>query len=93
MVSDFVTKKDGFLCLTEEEYRAVKRNNPNIKMSARKLLKYGESREGYWTSDKFMKQMGYVVEIAEAKYPKEQGYRLFWVFNQAAATVFSVRMH
>jgi len=37
--------------------------------------------------------MGYVVEIAEAKYPKEQGYRLFWVFNQAAATVFSVRMH
>jgi len=93
MVSDFVTEKDGFLCLTEEEYRAAKRNNPNIKMSARKLLEYGESREGYWTSDKFMKQMEYVVEIAEAKYPKEQGYRLFWVLDQAAATVLSVRMH
>ena len=42
-------------------------------MSARKLLEYGESREGYWTSEKFMKQMEYAVEVAEAKYPKEQG--------------------
>jgi len=31
-----------------------------------------------------MKQMEYVVEIAEAKYPKEQGYRLFWVFDQSS---------
>ena len=53
-------------------------------MSARKLLKYGKSKEGYWTSEKFMKQMEYAVEVAEAKYPKEQGYyRLFWVFNQS----------
>ena len=23
------------------------------------------------------------VKIAEAKYPKEQGYRLFWIFDQS----------
>lgn len=84
MVSDFITERDGFLCLTEEEYQAAKRNNPNIRMSARKLLEYGESREGYWTSEKFMKQMENAVEVAEAKYPKEQGYRLFWVFDQSS---------
>ena len=52
-------------------------------MGARQLLEYGESRDGYWTGDKFMKQMEKVVQIAEAKYPKEQGYRLYWVFDQS----------
>ena len=50
MVSDFITERDGFLCLTEGEYQAANRNNPNIRVSARKLLEYGKSREGYWTS-------------------------------------------
>ena len=62
-------------------------------MSARKLLEYGESREGYWKSEKFMKQLEYAVEVAEAKYPKEQGYRLFCGFLiRAAATVLTVMM-
>ena len=30
-----------------------------------------------------MKQMGIVVKIAEAKYPKEKCYRLFWIFDQS----------
>ena len=29
-----------------------------------------------------MKQMG-AVKIAEAKYPKEKCYRLFWIFDQS----------
>jgi len=70
MVSDFITENDGFMCLIEDEFQAAKRNNPNIKMSARKFLEYSESREGYGTSDKFMKQMEYAVETAEAKYLK-----------------------
>ena len=84
MVSDFITEKDGFLQLTEEEYQAAKETNPDIRMGARQLLEYGESREGYWTGDKFMKQMQSAVEIAESKYPKHQGYRLFWVFDQSS---------
>lgn len=47
MVSDFITEKDGFLCLTMEAYEAAEKSNPNIK---RNLLEYGESREGYWKS-------------------------------------------
>ena len=31
-----------------------------------------------------MKQVQIAVEIAEAKYPKEQGYRLFWIFDQSS---------
>ncbi len=81
MLSDFITENDGFLCLTEE---VAKTKNPNIKMAARKLLEYSESREEYWTSVKFMNQMEYAVDVAEAKYPKDQGYRLFWVFDQSS---------
>lgn len=44
MVSDFITEKDGYLCLTQTEYDAAKIDNPNITMGARKLLEYGESR-------------------------------------------------
>lgn len=40
------------------------------------LLEYGESRDGYWTGNKFMKQMESAVRIAE-------DYRLFWVFDQS----------
>ena len=30
-----------------------------------------------------MKQMGIAVKIAEAKYPKEKCYRLFWIYDQS----------
>ena len=66
MVSDFITEKDGYLRLTEEEYQSAKEKNPGIRKAARQLLEYGESRKGYWTSEKFMQQ----IQIAEAKYPK-----------------------
>lgn len=83
MVSDFITERDGYLCLTEEEYERAKAIDPNIRMGARQLLEYGESRDGYWTGDKFMAQIKKVVPIAEAKYPREDGYRLFWIFDQS----------
>jgi len=44
---------------------------------------YGENRDGYGTGDKFMKQMKKSVKLAEIKYPKEKGYRLFWIFDQS----------
>lgn len=31
-----------------------------------------------------MKQMESAVEVAEAKYPKGNGYRLYWVFDQCS---------
>lgn len=83
MVSDFITEKDVYLRLTQQEYNGAKFSNPDIRMGARQCLEYSESRDGYWTGPKFMKQMENVVKIAEAKYPKEDGYRLYWVFDQS----------
>ena len=42
MVSDFITEKDGYLCLTEEEYTAACKNDPSLTMAARTLLEYGD---------------------------------------------------
>jgi len=83
MVSDFITENDGYLRLTQAEYDAKKQTDPDICMGARVLIEYGESRDGYWTGTKFMQQMHSVVKIAETKYPKEDGYRLFWIFDQS----------
>ena len=52
MVSDFITEKDGYFCLTEEKYTAVCKNDPSLTMTARTQLEYGESRDGYWTGPK-----------------------------------------
>lgn len=88
MVSDFVSEKCGYLALTNEEFICSRRTNPSIKQAARLLLEYGESKEGYFTSNKFMDQMKTAVAIAEVKYPKEEGWKQVWVFDQS-----SVRCH
>ena len=52
MASDFVDERIGYLALTEEQLTTALTTDPSITMSARQLLEYGESREGYWTSEK-----------------------------------------
>ena len=54
MVSDFVDEKNGYLSLSDEEFVKAKADNPNLKQQAREILEYGESRDGYWTSNKFI---------------------------------------
>ena len=80
MVSDFIEEKAGFLSLSDEEFEAAKQINPGIHKSARVYLEYGEAREGCWTSERFMAQMKIAVDIAEYKYPREEGYRSFFYF-------------
>ena len=60
MISDFICE-EGFLYLRES--------------SARVQLEYDESGEGYWTNERFMKQMDEAVKLAEKKYPRTEGYR------------------
>ena len=72
MVSDFITENGGYLCLTPSEHDALKQSDPSICMGPRTLLEYGEARDGYWTSNKFMKQMGISVKIAEEKIPMKR---------------------
>ena len=46
MAPNFITEREGYLWLTEEEYHAVKVKNPSSQRGAWQLLEYGESREG-----------------------------------------------
>ena len=84
MVSDFVDEHYGFLALSDSEYEAAKASNPRIRRYAREFLEYVENREGYWTRDKFISQMQRSIEIAEIKYPKEDGWRHVWVFDHSS---------
>ena len=74
MVSDFVDERSGYLSLTDEEFDKASQTNPDIVKQARCLLLYGESKEGYWTNEKFMEQMKHAVAIAKIRYPKEEGW-------------------
>ena len=84
MVSDFVDERCSYLALTDEEFSRARVTHPGIRQQARQFLEYGESREGYWTSEKFMRQIDIAVGIAEVKYPKEDGWRHYWVFDQSS---------
>ena len=55
MISDLIDEVNGYLRLSDTEYSLgkVKYGN-NIKNEAQEYLEYGESREGYWTSNKFL---------------------------------------
>ena len=84
MVSDFIDDKNGYLALTDQEFDAAKVNHPNLEKCALSVIEYGESREGYWTSEKFMKQMEKAVLIAEVKYPKADNWKHIWAFDSSS---------
>ena len=84
MVSDFIEEHNGYLRLTDEEFEEAKKSNPRLKKQARAFLEYGENKEGYWTSEKFMSQIDDAATIAETKYPREKGYRLVWIFDHSS---------
>ena len=56
----------GYLAVSQEDYEAAK---PNIHIQAGEFLEYGESKEGHWTGERFMRQLEMAVRIAAAKYP------------------------
>ena len=64
MISDFMCERSGYLALTDDKYEQAKQHNPTIKKHVRQWLEYREAKEGYWTSEKFMKQIREVAKIA-----------------------------
>ena len=56
---------------------------PGIKQRARQLLENGAEKEGYWTGDRFIKQVEYAAKIADFKYPKDD-YTIVWLFDQSS---------
>ena len=83
MVSDFIDEYCGCLRLTDDEYTLFRRTHPNIKQAARVILRYGENRDGYWNSSKFISQFSDAVKIASFKYPCSR-YDILWIFDQSS---------
>lgn len=71
MVSDFIEERGGYLHLTDDEFERAKQADPTIRKYARQLLEYGEAREGYWTSEKFMKQIERQKKLQWPNTPKK----------------------
>ena len=84
MISDFISENHGYLQLTQEEYDEVKQSNPTIRKYARETLEYGEGKEGYWTSERFMTQIRKAARITDVKYPREAGWRVVWLFDHSS---------
>ena len=67
MVTEFISERGGYLALTEKEHEIAMETDPSIRRQAREFHEYGESKEGYWTSDKFMNQMEMAVRKADRR--------------------------
>jgi len=81
MISNFIEEKNGYLCLTQDEYSRAREQDHTMQMEAWTLFEYGESKEGYWTSDWFMQKMRKAVKI---KYPKKEGWKHVWIFDHSS---------
>lgn len=85
MVSDFIDEFSGYLRLSEADYERAKQANPemSIPKEAREIIEYGERRDGYWTSEKFINQVKNAVQIADILYPRDN-YTQLWLFDQSS---------
>ena len=84
MVSDFIDEHNGYLRLTDEEFTQGLQKHPDLKRQARVFLEYGENKEGYWNSDKFLAQIKDAAKIVDVKYPREKGYKVTWIFDHSS---------
>ena len=73
------------MALSPTDIQTAKLSNAVIcNPYAREFLEYGESKEGYWTRDKFIAQMKKAIAIAEFKYPKSSGWRHVCIFDHSS---------
>ena len=83
MVSDFIDEHNGYLALSDTEYEEAHSSHPNLWKEARFLLKYGTDSQGYWNSEKFMRQVEQAATIAKIKYPPAT-HSLVFLFDQSS---------
>ena len=83
IVSNFIDDLVAYLRLSESDYEKVKISYPDITIEAREKIEYGENRDGYWTSEKFLNQVKKAVKIAEVLYPSDRFTHL-WLFDQSS---------
>lgn len=79
MVSDFIEEHGGyFVC----PLKSLKQQELLILPFLMRHRKYG-AREGYWTGEKFMKQIERAFKIAEYKYNPSM-HTIVWLFDQSS---------
>ena len=83
MVSDFIDEHNGFLRLSSEELEGARKTDRKFPQEARELFEYGAARAGYWTGEKFMRQIETECKLAEYKYPSST-HTLVWLFDQSS---------
>ena len=95
MVSEFIEEQDGYLALSDQQYKfEVARNErQDIGKSALQILKIGEQQEGYWNSERFMNQVAEAVKIAEVKTHHRKAITTSGVSIIAVATLRMLKMH
>ena len=76
MVSDFIEQHNGYL-------RAPESAQDDIPETARVLLEYGAEKDGYWNSDRFVKNVEDTVKIAKYKYSARKNTLVF-IFDQSS---------
>lgn len=65
--------------------KSTKKPKPNILIQHNKMLgSLWKSKEGYWTSEKFMKQIKESAKLAEYKFPKEDDDKIAWIFDHSS---------
>ena len=69
--------------LTDAEFERARERSPDLIQSARQLPEYGAEKEGYWTGDRFMKQVENAANIVDIKYDKDN-YTVVWLFDQSS---------
>ena len=84
MISDFISEESGYLPLTDEEFAVGREKYPQLKQFSRRSIEYGGNRDGYWTSERFLVQLKDCVKSVECKYPREQGYKVIWIFDHSS---------
>ena len=91
IVSDFVNEVNGYLRLSDNElFIAQAKHGLHTRREAWKLMEYGEGKDGYWASKKFLAQIKEAVKIADIKYPRRASHGFLVT---AVVTVHMQRMH
>lgn len=67
-MADFVTEHDGLLQITDDEFERAQQSDSSITKCAREIIKFGAGSEGYWNSQRFLRQVERAIAIAETKY-------------------------
>ena len=83
MVSDFVTEHFGLLQLDDKEFEKARKSDASISRAAREILRFGAANEGYWNSERFLKQTERAIAIAKVKFPPST-HDCVWLFDQSS---------